>query len=212
MRKLLIPLFALFAVSLCPPCFAGDEKKESPYVFEIQQMTGGAHGCAVNGLVLTNRHVVDPRRGMDLWTKDLPQIFFRYEFPDGTIGRGNSQWVSLYADFAILSLDKEPPQGYAPLAQEGPKVGDKVYWWEYDFRKVKDVLQPRRREGTVVNLVAGNVLLETEAERGASGGCAFNEDGEAVGLLTFKVNTKDLKEAAGVVSFWGFWWEDLERE
>jgi hypothetical protein len=217
MRKLLIPILALFAISLCHPCFADDKlseeerKKESPYVFEIQKMGGGGHGCAVNGLIITNRHMVDPRR--EWWEGDLPKMFFRYEWPDETAGVGHSVTVSAIADLAIVKLDKEPPNGYAPLATERPQEGDLVYWWEYDLRKQGDAFQPRYKEGKITTITAGHAILAKDVVQGASGGCAFNEYGEAIGLMSFGFGTtKDYKQNGGVTGFWGHWWRDLVNE
>ncbi len=109
MRKLLLSFLTLFLLSLCPLCFSGEEKHESPYVMEIRSMGGGGHGCAVNGLVLTNRHMVDPRRNLDRFTEKLPKFFFRYEWPDKTAGVGHSLEVSEVADLAIVVLDQDPP-------------------------------------------------------------------------------------------------------
>ena len=84
---------------------------DMPHSFAINMGRGGSgHACAVNGHILTNRHmVVDKKDSM------ARKALFRYEFPGGQVGIGESASVSKRADLATLKLDKDPPFGYARL-------------------------------------------------------------------------------------------------
>lgn len=175
----------------------------------VPPLKGFAHGCAVNGLTLTNRHVVDFRKGPE---EELRPVYFRYGFgEDGDQGRGRSNFVSKGADLAVVLLDLEP-KSYAPRAKQGPAPGDKVLWVEFDFRKRDKVFKSRLKEGKVLRTFAGHVVLEEEITRGASGGCAYNEAGEVLGIMAFGVETNDMKVSAGFVALWGPWWQDVQPE
>ena len=183
---------------------------DNAFTFEIFVGRGGiGHGCAVNGLLLTSAHLVDPRDDHDM---DQPtKVRFRYSFPYGQTGRGASVQISSVADFATIEIDKEPQHGYARLGNR-PKKGEKIHWVEYDYRKRKNVFKSRVRKGKVATIFAGHVMLEEGITSGASGGCAYNKDGEVIGLMMFSKYTEDNRVSAGVVGLWGDWWSDVEEK
>lgn len=200
-------LIAAFAVLLAIEATATIIPAEN-HTFTIiagKQGTLG-HGCAVAGETITNAHVVDPRDSKDFSSPH--KIRFRYEFPNGDVGRGYSHKISAEADLATVILDNEPSDGYASLGPK-PQVGDKITWIEFDLRKRKNILKSRERKGKVVFVVAGHVLLDQDITQGASGGCAFDKNGHVVGLMTFGMNTRDYKTAAGITGLWGKWWHDI---
>ena len=178
---------------------------DMPHSFAIQMRDGSSgHGCAVNGVILTNRHMVE----LSSEKGETKRAFFRYEFPGGQVGRGESVSVSNRIDLATLKLDKDPPFGYARLGRK-PVKDDLIKWVEYDFRKRKNAFKSRAREGKVVIAVAGEIIIDEPVTRGASGGCAYDERGEVVGLVTFGFGTADRKRGTGVPGFWGDWWADV---
>ena len=178
------------------------------YSFAIATGRPGAygHGCAVNGKLITNAHMVDPRDSYDYEAPSV--VYFRYEFADGTSGIGKSAHISSVADLASITIDKNPPYGYARLGPE-PKVGDRIFWVEYDFRKQKNVFKPRERDGKIIKIIAGHILLDEKVTRGASGGCAYNQAGGVVGLVTFGFTTHDGKTSTGIVGIWGDWFQNV---
>ena len=188
---------------------ASSDVPRDAYIAAITMSSGSSgHACAVNGLVVTNRHMVDYRAKGD----DSPpsSAKFRYEFPSGQVGRGSTLRISNVADLAVIKLDKEPPHGYAKLGEK-PKVGEIIRWVEYDFRKREDNFEARDREGKVTSVMAGMILIEEEIVGGASGGCAVNAAGEVVGIMTFSIRSeKDYKTGAGATAIYGGWWKDLE--
>ena len=168
-------------------------------------MYGGyAHGCAVNGKTMTARHVVDHRVAYG----DLLRVLkFRYDFFDGGVaGIGRSVTVRASTDLATVSLDKEPPFGYAKVGSK-PERGDRIRWVEYDAREDKKAFRPRARSGEVVSTFAGTIILKLDATQGASGGCAYNDANEVVGLMAFVGETDDDKSVTGVIGFYDEWWQ-----
>ena len=201
-------LFALIATFLLASP-SGELLSADKHVFAmtVSKTTSFGHGCAVNGFTITNAHMVDPREVNDF--SPPSKIRFRYQWQTGETGRGFSTLVSSQADLAVVALDSDPPNGYAPLAPR-PFVGDMIYWTEYDFSKRKHIMQERERKGKIMRIVAGYVYLEENITRGASGGCAWNERGEVIGLMTFGITTEDMKSTAGVTGLWGKWFKDVD--
>ena len=203
--KLLIALFALGA-SMVPTAIAKNMAPTTDHSFTIRHYGATGHGCAVNGLTITNRHMLDPRKAGK--REELPRIFFRYSFSNGQEGRGRSTGVSMYADVGTVELQDEPANGYAKLA-DAPKIGDRIHWIEYDFRKRKNLFQGRLREGKIVTILAGMVVVDEAVTKGASGGCAYNEANEVIGLMEFFSRSYDGKTAGGIAGIWGDWWLDV---
>ena len=199
-------IVTLLSVFLAVHAVASDPPQDFSFYLQTQRM-GTGHGCAVNGLVLTNAHMVDPRDRDDFGQPHT--VRFRYEFPSGQVGRGSSLFISSVADLAVVELDQVPPSGYAELAPK-PKEGDTIHWLEYDFRKRKNIFKDRWQEAKVTHIFTGDVLLDREVVRGASGGCAFNEEGQVIGIVTYGMTTADSKASTGITGLWGDWWKDVE--
>ena len=102
----------------------------------------------------------------------------------------------------------EYPPAFLP-ATTAPAIGAKIYWIEYDFRKNRSAYRMRGRGSSIISNVAGYLILADPVTPGASGGCAYNEDGEVVGLITFYNKTDDRKKVGGITALYGDWWNDL---
>jgi S1-C subfamily serine protease len=209
LRLVLLALFIFFprpiAATPDPPTV------DVSYSFRLIHYGATGHGCAVNGLTLTNRHMVDPRPAGEEH-KPAYKTRFRYAFtnePTNTEGRGYSATISSVADLAIVKLDKEPPFGYARLAPTAPAIGASIFWIEYDFRTVENIYRVRGRKAKVVSNVAGILALDQQTNPGSSGGCAYNAAGEVVGLIAFYHKAENGKRAGGIVSLYGDWWTDV---
>jgi hypothetical protein len=175
-----------------------------PYTFAIISPWGFAHGCAVNGATVTNRHVVDPVGKIG---SEPPVMFFRYEVPGSHVGIGKGVAISPASDLAEVVLNR-PPKDYAILAP-APKIGDRLTWVEYDFRKTKDILKPRVRTARITHEVAGHLILDKAPTPGASGGCAYLDDRTVVGIIMAYVPAKDGDPAGMVLSLYGDWWMEV---
>jgi hypothetical protein len=179
------------------------------HTFAIFHYRGFGHGCAVNGVTLTNRHIVDPRLPETFFIPIGP-LSFRFGFANGPQGTGRSIMLSASADVAQVKLSSEPAN-YATLAVHGPAVGETIMWVEYDFRTQGEAFERRYRTTTINRIVAGHAILEDTPVGGASGGCAYNAAGEVLGLMTFGMPTSDLGMAGGITALWGEWWKDAVR-
>lgn len=215
MRQTAIAYAATLAAILALPSStdAGLFGKDKPeqvdvsYTFRMRHYGATGSGCAVNGMTITNRHMIDPREAEDFGP--LHKVRFRFEFMrQGTRGRGYSKTVSNHADLAIVVLDKDPPSGYAKLGPK-PQPGDVISWVEYDWRKQDDLYAQRRRSAEVIRTTMGMALVKEGPSSGASGGCAYDSNGDVVGLMTFYRNTEDRKQSGGIEALWGDWWADL---
>ena len=173
--------------------------------FGIFHYSGMAHGCAVNGKTLTNRHVIDITPE-GVYMSAPPQMRFRYTFPRGIEGYGKSLYISQASDAAAVELDKQPAN-YAPLATGPPEIGETLIWVEHDFRDEANAFAIRYRKSIVTQVRAGMVIIEGDVMEGASGGCAYNRAGEVVGLITWRMGTKDHNQVSGITGLWGEWWE-----
>ncbi len=198
-----LAVFAAAVLALSTAAFAGDKLDfDATPSFILTNRWMSAHGCAVNGVTLTSAHVLDPREpGSE---EVVPDIGFRYEFRGKHAGLAFTAGVSNTADLGRVQLHGSIPQ-YAILGPS-PKIGDRIRWVEYDWRKRDKWFQPRGVEAKVTSIYAGIVILDREAAQGASGGCAYNDAGEAIGLMAYVFAAEDGKNGTAVVGFWGGWW------
>ena len=137
---------------------------------------------------------------------------FRYEFRGVHGGLAKSVAVVESSDIALIALGAPSPV-YAELGPS-PKVGDRIRWVEYDWRMRDRFMNPIGREAKVIGIWAGLLVLDGGVTEGASGGCAYNDAGQAVGLMTwYDFPTEEpAKQVGGVVGFWGGWWVLPELE
>lgn len=214
-----VPHKAVPAVPGTPPTPPEPEVVEPQFVpsapagkhtFAIFHYRGFGHGCAVNGIAITNRHMVDPRTEQTFYVPPGP-IVFRFQFLNGPAGQGRSIALSKAADLARVVLSQDP-ENYATLAVRGPAVGETLMWVEYDFRTQAEAFAARYRTSQVARSVAGHIILTDDPTPGASGGCAYNAAGEVVGLITFGMRTEDTKSAGGITALWGAWWADVVEQ
>lgn len=210
--KHLIPTL-LLALLLVAPGFAGSTDFNASASFLIHNRWIHAHGCSVNGMLLTSAHNIDPRDASEQLLP-IPPMWFRYEFRGLNGGIARAVGIVQSADVAKLAIVGSPPA----MAELGPspKKSDRIRWVEYDWRKRGQYMDPRGREAKVVGIHAGMVVLDRSVTNGASGGCAFNDAGQAIGLMTWYAKTDDGDEdktdeekVGGVIGFWGGWWTTL---
>ncbi len=214
MRQTIIAYIAVLAAILAVPStgraglFGGDDEPDfdASASFLIHNKWLHAHGCSVNGYLLTSAHNVDPRAAEDQLTP-LPPMFFRYEFRGLNGGIAAAVGVVQNADVGVLALTAPAPA--VAMLGPSPDIGDRIRWVEYDWRKQDKWMHPHGREAKVTSIWAGLVILDRGVTPGASGGCAFNDAGQAIGLMTFYAHADDDGLVGGVIGFWPGWWESM---
>jgi hypothetical protein len=139
-------------------------------------MTGNGqagHGCPVDGAVYTARHV--------MWNRELGQFEGASWSSRGEEGGAVVSGVSPISDIVELGLS---PNTLVYLPRGSARVGERVYWFEYDFRTKANALRARRRFAVVLRIVARQYVLDEIPVGGASGSCLINERGEAIAIVT----------------------------
>lgn len=156
----------------------------------VSTQDGGlAHACFVNGRMITAHHVVyDERTGQHVqlaWSDDF----------------GNEGFAAIEGEYPALDLVTLQFTGQPAKSFPAGKVqrGDKVYWFEYDFRTRANALRARLRTAKVLRIVAHQIVLDNPPVAGGSGSCLFSYRKEVVGIITFSVDTGDKLGAGGVV-------------
>lgn len=132
-----------------------------------------------DGLAVSNYHVFE----------NTYLEFARIKMSDGQVyDVSDIEAKSKENDFIIFRVDIGRQTPYIPIATKQPKVGDKVY----------TIGSPRGMENTFSSgeisqiRANGNVLqINAPIDHGSSGGVLMNENGEAIGMITFKYKDSD---------------------
>ena len=141
----------------------------------------GGHACPVNGYVITAAHVV--------WDEER-KTYVRVAWSDGAGSEGLGEVAAIHPALDLVVLQTEGGAiKFLPAGQIA--VGERVYWFEYDFRTRKNALRARRRFATVLRVVAQHYILDDMPIAGASGSCLLNEQGQVVGLVVAGFDTDD---------------------
>lgn len=159
----------------------------------LATVEGGGHACAVGGHVLTARHVMQDRQTR------------QYVAAAWSDGRGSEGFASVVVghaalDIALLDLMVTRGDGVVFLSRGEAKVGDRVYWFEYDFRTRPNAMRARRRVAKVLRIVAQHYILDDVPVGGASGSCLINEQGQAVGIVVAGYETTQDGLGVGIVA------------
>jgi len=158
----------------------------------ISTADGGiAHACAVDGFIITARHVVVDEAAKR-YVRDLA-----WSDGFGHDGFASVVAVSPAIDLAILIVVGEQQPKYLPSGVA--KSGDEVFWFEFDFRTRANALRARRRPATVLRVVAQQIILDDVPVGGASGTCLLNARGEVAGIVTAGWDTDDELGAGSAV-------------
>ena len=142
---------------------------------------GGGHACPVEGQVITARHV--------MWSPQYKQFLMASWSSQGAKGGALVVGQAYTLDIVRLELGG----GIVPYLALGPlpKPGDKIYWFEYDFRTAANAYRARRRMGKVLRSVAGHLVLDSPPVPGASGSCLLDTNGNVVGIVIATLDTED---------------------
>jgi hypothetical protein len=191
MRTALIVLLLLPARLFAAPPMLGTVQVHS---FVI------AHACAVDGQLVTNRHVIDPRLQFD----GAVSLSVRFSTPQGEEGWARTGWRSTSEDLAFL-IPETPLTYYAPRAASAPKQGDHVRWVGYSWKSRTRAFERKEFGGRVSQITAGHIIVEEPTSQGTSGGCVYDAVGDVVGIISSQVPTEDNSAATVVVSLYGKW-------
>jgi len=143
-----------------------------------------AHACPYGDgrYALTAAHVIDPRP-FDL---SVPAFAVRWSDGDGHSGVAEPVVIFRSSDLAVIEReDRQPFSRAYPLARAKPFSGDKVFILAYDQDSKVAALSPHLVEGSVLRVVADNLILDENSKPGSSGGCVLNDKGEIVGIVAW---------------------------
>jgi hypothetical protein len=192
MRTLLALLFLLLVVS----CSQKKVSLPGPYTLidpslAIMTRDGNAgHACPVHGHIYSARHV--------FWNREENKYIGATWSSRGYDGSTLVSGFSEEKDLVELWLNDTSNVVFLPRGA-AVRAGEKVYWFEYDFRTKKNALRSRRRFANVLRIVAQQYILDGTPVAGASGSCLINENGEVVGIVTGGWQMFD-KSVVGVAS------------
>ncbi len=208
MIRLVLLLLFLGPLALCCASTAdilittpGIASVPQPEPIPLLGSKGGAHACPVIvddvSVILTAKHVAFRRH----IAPDGEEIYFPRKWQaevDGEIATAVAVIQHNYVDLAVLRMQPEPKKYFN--SGEFPSDGDTVYWKEYDFRTAKRAYKPRLRSAKVVNGLAGHIFLDKPPTSGASGSCAFDDNFDVIGIISFGQGMDDRSAISGIVS------------
>lgn len=153
---------------------------------------GIAQACPVEGIIYTAAHVLLH----EFEGRAIPVTGYSFSTDEGNMGTVIAAKIHSTRDIAVLYV-QEGAVNYYKLGPE-PEDGDLVYWREYNFED--DILAEILVEAYVTRTIAGHIIVDEGPVEGASGGCLFNEDGEAVGVVVW--NVADYGAATSIAGPW----------
>jgi hypothetical protein len=168
-------------------------------ILRLQGRFASAHACPIGPeLALTSAHVGDMRP----FDKDVALLPFRWSDGDGHGGVLDPVAVSMAEDLAAYKPREGQFARYYAVASAPPEPGTRLWLLGFDWRNGRDAFAPRVLEATVVRVVAGTVVLNKTAWRGASGSCVLNAEGEVVGIVR---SLHEMENGQAVTAAVGVW-------
>ncbi len=164
-------------------------------VVQIATDSGSGSGFIVdpNGLVVTNEHVVEGARRVEIWLTNGR----RYD--------GDVLERDVIADLALVQIDSEHQFRVIPIGNpDGVRVGDEVLALGFPLAdKIGSSLTVTRGIISSTRTLGGVELLQTDAaiNPGNSGGPLVNRDGEIIGINTSRVEETDSGRPVSGIGF-----------
>lgn len=180
------------------------DQAESPSVIpqpaQIMSLVGRfgfAHACPTEGRVYTAAHVAATvPRGT---RKQFPSSYaWQQGDREGLVTASRYPAPSQFADVAFLDVVTGKPEMMLRAAEVN--VGERVYWYEYNFSNKDEMLDLVLRESVLTKLVAGHFVTEDSFTQGASGGCVFNDRGEVIGIISFRLRVMNQARTKAEIS------------
>ncbi len=166
-------------------------------VLKLSTTSAIAHACPIGmDKALTNAHVVQASSEW-LWGQGNGEEFH---------GIAVTDWTDGFRDLAqvVPSTETRFPKWYA-LAEKAPKIGEKVYFLGYDFRKQRDAYGPRTLTAKVTGMQNGMLVFDAPGNPGSSGSCILNEAGEVVAINKSGRELDNGDQSGQGVAVWGKW-------
>ena len=164
-------------------------------VVQIAAGSGSGSGFIVdpNGLVVTNEHVVEGARRVEIWLTNGR----RY---DGDVLERDA-----IADLALVQIDSEDQFSVIPIGNpDGVRVGDEVLALGFPLAdKIGSSLTVTRGIISSTRTLGDVDLLQTDAaiNPGNSGGPLVNRDGEIIGINTSRIEETDSGRPVSGIGF-----------
>ena len=171
---------ALALTIACSSCTKSPEVAKLPAqaawpTMSLIGRTSLAHACPVGGYIMTAAHVIEG--------PESKPTEYRYIYQQGSrIGWLEPNYAFKHRDIGFMNLTSGDTPLFHPFADTFPLKGDRIHWYEYDYRQG---VQPVRRQARVTSTVAGHLSFSPGPSSGASGGCVYNESGEVLAIITW---------------------------
>ena len=140
---------------------------------------GLAHACPVEGFIATAAHVMEGSTYLGM------KIEHRYIYQQGSrIGWLKPNYTFQHRDLGFMLVDSGDQPFYHDFAKAFPLKGDRIHWYEYDYSQG---VQMVRQRGRVVTTLSGHLSFTPGPSSGASGGCIYNEAGDVLAVVTWRL-------------------------
>lgn len=152
---------------------------------------GSGHGCAIEGNIFTAQHVMR-RRGT---TVELDEA----TWSDAQGRSGYAKVVARRTAKDLVTLEAIGKQPEFHLLASPAKVGDSVWWVDYDFTRKERAFEPVFRAARIQKRIAQHYILDNIPRQGASGGCLFDINGRALGVIAWGLKMYNGDEVGAAV-------------
>ena len=153
--------------------------------------TSFGRGCPIKtgdepGSIVTARHL--------LAKSSSAGGFFDAYWSDqqGRSGYATLQGVSYAVDGATLHAT-----GIQPFPVKTGKPTKDLYFFDYDYQNKETAFKSTLRTGKLIRLIGGYIIMDMAPSGGSSGGCIYNDQDEAIGIVVWSI-TLDNEEKIGI--------------
>ena len=179
-------------LTLCSSCGGTRRFVEPPpvpvYDTSVAVFTpvGFGRGCPVRDHIYTAQHVLRTpwNNFTGAWWSDR----------HGNNGAAKFESASAVVDIAMLHAQGSS----SPANVTVGKPGTAIYFFDYDYSSVETAFDSLLRRGSLLKRIGGYVVFQPAPSKGASGGCLYNKDGEAIGIVVWSIPLSELRVGLGV--------------